>query len=169
MIEFDQDTCAPGVLAGTKVNNEIQHSRYWRGTAIAFAATALLLASSVAQIRAQDAQTVERTAKGLPAKPIRVGVYLNVQPDCSSGILPTIRLLTPPANGTVEVKRGKVTATNYKQCLALEVPGYVAFYKSKTDFIGVDVVTLEVKYPNGRTEVQKISVTVGDGKGGRNI
>jgi hypothetical protein len=33
----------------------------------------------------------------------------------------------------------------------------------------VDVVTLEVKYPNGRTEVQKISVTVGDGKGGRSI
>jgi hypothetical protein len=112
---------------------------------------------------------VERTAKGSTAKPIRVGVYLNVQPDCSSGVLPTIRLLSPPANGTVEVKRGKVTATNYKQCLALEVPGYVAFYKSKTDFIGVDVVTLEVKYPNGRTEVQKISVTVGDGKGGRNI
>lgn len=118
---------------------------------------------------AQDAQTVERTAKGPSAKPIRVGVYLNVQPDCSSGVLPTIRLLSPPANGTVEVKRGKVTATNYKQCLALEVPGYVAFYKSKNDFIGVDVVTLEVKYPNGRTEVQKISVTVGDGKGGRNI
>ncbi len=129
----------------------------------------LLLSGMGTPTRAQDVQTVERTAKGLSAKPIRVGVYLNVQPDCSSGTLPTIRLLSPPANGTVDVKRGKVTATNYKQCLALEVPGYVAFYKSKPDFIGVDVVTLEVKYPNGRTEVQKISVTVGDGKGGRNI
>ncbi|EGP07508.1 hypothetical protein CSIRO_2962 [Bradyrhizobiaceae bacterium SG-6C] len=138
---------------------------------MASAAVALLLASTatVAPARAQNVQTVERTAKGPSAKPIRVGVYLNVQPDCSSGILPTIRLLSPPSNGTVDVKRGKVTATNYKQCLALEVPGYVAFYKSKPDFIGVDVVTLEVKYPNGRTEVQKISVTVGDGKGGRNI
>lgn len=130
----------------------------------------LLLSGMGTPTRAQDVQTVERTAKGLSAKPIRVGVYLNVQPDCSSGTLPTIRLLSPPANGTVDVKRGKVTATNYKQCLALEVPGYVAFYKSKPDFIGVDVVMLEVKYPNGRTEVQKISVTIGDGKGGgRNI
>ncbi|TXH80568.1 MAG: hypothetical protein E6Q77_10275 [Rhizobium sp.] len=134
-----------------------------------FAMAVLLLSGMGTPTRAQDVQTVERTAKGLSAKPIRVGVYLNVQPDCSSGTLPTIRLLSPPANGTVDVKRGKVTATNYKQCLALEVPGYVAFYKSKPDFIGVDVVTLEVKYPNGRTEVQKISVTVGDGKGGRNI
>jgi hypothetical protein len=129
----------------------------------------LLLTGSGAPASAQDAQTVERTAKGPPAKPIRVGVYLNVQPDCSSGTLPTIRLLNPPANGTVDVKRGKVTATNYKQCLALEVPGYVAFYRSKPDFTGVDIVTLEVKYPNGRTEVQKISVTVGDSKGGRAI
>lgn len=151
------------------MSNDIRDFKRWCAAGGAFVTTALLLATSVIPVRAQDAQTVERTAKGPSAKPIRVGVYLNVQPDCSSGTLPTIRLLSPPANGTVEVKRGKVTATNYKQCLALEVPGYVAFYKSKTDFIGVDVVTLEVKYPNGRTEVQKISVTVGDGKAGRNI
>lgn len=151
------------------MSNDIRDFKRWRAAGVAFVTTALLLATSVIPVRAQDAQTVERTAKGPSAKPIRVGVYLNVQPDCSSGTLPTIRLLSPPANGTVEVKRGKVTATNYKQCLALEVPGYVAFYKSKTDFIGVDVVTLEVKYPNGRTEVQRISVTVGDGKAGRNI
>ena len=151
------------------MSNDIRDLNQWRKTGMAFATASLLLATSAVPIRAQDTQTVERTAKGPSAKPIRVGVYLNVQPDCSSGVLPTIRLLNPPANGTVEVKRGKVTATNYKQCLALEVPGYVAFYKSKIDFIGVDVVTLEVKYPNGRTEVQKISVTVGDGKGGRSI
>lgn len=154
---------------GTIVSNKILHVRHRLGIGRAFATGVLILAGLGVSAHAQDAQTVERTAKGSTAKPIRVGVYLNVQPDCSSGVLPTIRLLSPPANGTVEVKRGKVTATNYKQCLALEVPGYVAFYKSKTDFIGVDVVTLEVKYPNGRTEVQKISVTVGDGKGGRNI
>ncbi|EKS39416.1 hypothetical protein [Afipia broomeae] len=154
---------------GTIVSNKILHVRHRIGIGRAFATGVLILAGLGVSAHAQDAQTVERTAKGATAKPIRVGVYLNVQPDCSSGVLPTIRLLSPPANGTVEVKRGKVTATNYKQCLALEVPGYVAFYKSKTDFIGVDVVTLEVKYPNGRTEVQKISVTVGDGKGGRNI
>jgi len=154
---------------GTIVSNKILHVRHRIGIGRAFATGVLILAGLGVSAHAQDAQTVERTAKGSTAKPIRVGVYLNVQPDCSSGVLPTIRLLSPPANGTVEVKRGKVTATNYKQCLALEVPGYVAFYKSKTDFIGVDVVTLEVKYPNGRTEVQKISVTVGDGKGGRNI
>lgn len=110
---------------------------------------------------AAQTQTVERTAKGPPARDIRVGVYLNVQPDCTSGLLPAIRLLAPPANGTLTVKRGKVTATNYKQCMALEVPGFIAFYRSKTDFSGTDVVTIEVKYPQGRTEVQRITIEVG--------
>ena len=129
----------------------------------------LILAAGASSAALAQVQTVERAAKGLPAKDIRVGVYLNVQPDCTSGTLPAIRLLNPPANGAVNIKRGKVSATNYKQCLALEVPGFIAFYRSKPDFSGVDMVTIEVKYPGGRTEVQRISVTVGDGSPGRKI
>ena len=113
--------------------------------------------------------TVERNAKGLSGKAIRVGVYLNVQPDCSSGPLPSIRLVSPPGNGSVTIKRGKINATNYKQCLALEVPGYVAFYQSKADFTGTDTLTLEVKFPQGRTELQRITVNVGVAPGGQKI
>lgn len=133
------------------------------------ALASLILAAGATSAALAQVQTVERAAKGPPAKDIRVGVYLNVQSDCTSGILPAIRLLSPPANGAVSIKRGKVTATNYKQCLALEVPGFIAFYRSKPDFSGVDVVTIEVKYPGGRTEVQRISVTIGDGASGRKI
>lgn len=113
--------------------------------------------------------TVERAAKGAAATNIRVGLYLNVKADCTSGDLPAIRLLAPPSNGTVIIKRGKVTATNYKQCLALEVPGFIAFYKSKPNFAGIDSATIEVRYPAGRTEIQHIKITVGDGKGGQKI
>lgn len=112
---------------------------------------------------AQQPTTVERNAKGQTAKNIQVGLYINVKPDCSSGPLPTIRLVTPPANGTLTIRRGKVNATNYKQCLALEVPGFIAFYKSKADFTGTDVTTIEVKYPQGRVEIQRITVIVGAG------
>jgi hypothetical protein len=127
------------------------------------------LASPVAATAQQPPTTVERSAKGPTAKNIRVGLYINVRPDCSSGPLPTIRLVNPPANGTLTIKRGKVNATNYKQCLALEVPGFVALYKSKADFTGTDVTTIEVKYPHGRTEIQRITVNVGTGAGGQKI
>jgi hypothetical protein len=118
---------------------------------------------------APNTTTVERSAKGPTAKAIQVGVYLNVQPDCSSGNLPALRLVTPPANGTITIKRGKVTATNYKQCLALEVPGFIAFYQSKPDYVGTDMAIIEVKYPHGRTELQRITINVGTGPGGQKI
>jgi hypothetical protein len=140
----------------------VHGARRGRYAAIATLAAAMMLSgagSALAQVPPDRA--VERKANGEPGKPIQVGVYLNVQPDCSSGTLPAIRLVSPPSNGTVNIKRGKVTATNYKQCLALEVPGFIAFYQSKPDFAGIDTVTLEVKYPQGRTETQRITINVG--------
>src|SRR3954469_15656979 len=117
------------------------------------------LAGSVLTGTDANAQTaVDRSVDALANKDTQIGVYLNVLPDCSSGPLPTIRLATPPASGKVVVKTAKVKATNYKACLALQVPAYVAFYKSPPEFLGNDVLTIEVKYPGGRTEIQKITV-----------
>jgi hypothetical protein len=120
---------------------------------------AAVLAGWVGSAIAQT-QTVERSVMAAPNKDTQIGVYLNVLPDCTSGPLPTIRLAIPPSSGKVVVKTAKVKATNYKACLALEVPAYVAFYKSPPEFFGNDVLTIEVKYPGGRTEIQKITVNV---------
>jgi len=117
------------------------------------------VAAAQAPVQA-PAQVVERTVKALPNKDTQIGVYINVLPDCSSGPLPTIRLASPPAAGKVIVKNANAKATNYKACLALEVPAYVAFYKSPPGFLGRDVLTIEVKYAGGRTEIQKITVDV---------
>ena len=116
------------------------------------------ITTAVAQAPAET--TVERSIKALPNKDTQIGVYINVQPDCTSGPLPTIRLVSPPASGKVVVKSAKIKATNYKACLALEVPAYVAFYKSPPEFLGDDVLTIEVRFAGGRTEIQKITVKV---------
>ena len=50
-------------------------------------------------------QSVNRTASGQPNTDIRVGVYLIVRPDCTSGPLPSIQLTSPPENGKVTVKK----------------------------------------------------------------
>ncbi len=136
------------------------------------AAAALLLAPGTdawAQGPSGQVQIVNRTVNGRPDTDIRVGVFVNVKPDCTSGPLPSIRLASPPENGKVTVKQGKVTATNYRQCLALEVPAFIVFYHPRPDFVGLDALTLEVKSPGGKTEVQKVSVTVGSGSSGPGI
>src|SRR5262245_386118 len=98
-------------------------------------ATALVIAC-VGAASAQD-QIVSRTASGKPDTEIRVGVYVNVRPDCTSGPLPSIQLTSPPENGKITIKTGQVKATNFKQCLALEVPAFIAVYRSRPDFAGV--------------------------------
>ena len=108
-------------------------------------------------------RTVERSVKALPNKDTQIGVYLNVLADCTSGQLPTTD------RGKVVLKTAKAKATNYKACLALEVPAYVAFYKSPPEFLGDDVLTIEVKYAGGRTEIQKITVKVSGPGAQRNI
>lgn len=110
---------------------------------------------------AQSTTTVQRSAKGASGKDIQIGVYLNVLANCKSGPLPAIRMIVPPENGSATVKRAKVSLTNYKNCMALEVPAFVGVYRSKPDFTGSDHLTLSVSYPNGRTETQQITVTVG--------
>jgi hypothetical protein len=146
----------------------ILHGTHRTSPAGSRAAVKIVLSAAVASLCgfgapawAEDATfPVERTVKSAPNKDTRIGLYINVLPDCTSGPLPTIRLVNPPASGKVTVKSAKVKATNYKACLALEVPAYVAFYRSQPDFVGDDAMTIEVKYPGGRTEIQKITVNV---------
>ena len=118
---------------------------------------------------AASAEKIEGTAQGETNKDIRIGIYVNIQPDCTSGPLPTIQLVEPPAHGKVTVKKGNVSATNYKQCLALSVPAYVALYRSGRDFLGNDSVLLEVRYPGGKQELQHIVITVRETSAGQSI
>jgi hypothetical protein len=129
---------------------------------VGLASTVALLVGCVGTATAQalNETTVERAVKTLPNRDTQIGIFFNVLPDCTSGPLPTIRLISPPAAGKVVVKNAKAKATNYKACLAVEVPAYVAFYRSPPEFLGDDVLTIEVKYAGGRTEIQKITVKV---------
>ena len=91
---------------------------------------------------------------------MRVGVYTSIRPDCTSGPLPAIRLATAPAHGTVSVKRATLKATNFKQCLAIDVPAFVAFYRAAQDFTGADQFELEITFAGGRKEIQHFQVSV---------
>ena len=50
-------------------------------------------------------------------------------------------------------------ATNVKQCLAIDVPAFVAFYRAAQDFGGADEFQLEVTFSGGRKEIQNFHVS----------
>jgi hypothetical protein len=126
--------------------------RCWLGAALVLFASARL-------VGAQSAP-VEHAIKATPGQNVRVGIYTSIRPDCTSGPLPTIRLAHPPAHGIVSVKRATLKATNVKQCLAIDVPAFVAFYRAAQDFDGADEFELEVTFSDGRKETQHFNVTL---------
>lgn len=65
--------------------------RPWLACLFAAAITACLPQWANAQ-----SATVQRTAKGASGKDIRIGVYINVLANCSSGPLPAIQMVVPP-------------------------------------------------------------------------
>jgi uncharacterized membrane protein len=127
-------------------------------------AFAVLCCLSAVAAQAQG-NIAERELKAAPGKDLRVGVYTDIRPDCTSGPLPAIRLATPPAHGAVTVKRGTLKATNLKQCLATEASAFVAFYRAVPDFRGSDQFALEITWPDGRKQVQRFHIDVGSGGG----
>ena len=129
-------------------------------------AAAMILCIGTLAAYAQD-DVIERQLKAAPGRDVRAGVFTAIRPDCTSGPLPAIRLATPPAHGSVTVKRGTLKATNIKQCLAIEVPAFVAFYRASADYSGADDFELEISSPNSvkRRERVHVMVTKSSGAG----
>jgi hypothetical protein len=129
----------------------------------AFLCTSVLAAQAPAPAPGDVAERQVKVASGHNE---RVGVYTNILPDCTAGPLPAIRLLVAPAHGTVTVKRGTLKATNFKQCLATEVPALLAFYRAAGNFSGSDEFELEITLQGGRKQVQRFRVDVSTSSGG---
>ena len=129
--------------------------RCWLGALLFFFASAPLACAQSNQI--------EHAIKAAPGQNVRVGIYTSIRPDCTSGALPAIRLVRAPAHGTVSVKRATLKATNVKQCLAIDVPAFVAFYRAAADFAGADEFELEVTFAGGRKQLQAFQVSVANG------
>jgi len=124
---------------------------------------------ALGQAQLGQAQTIERQVKGKPDTNINAGIFTTLRRDCTAGPLPVVRLVTPPAHGTVTVKQGKLRATNLKQCLGTELPAFIAIYRSAQDFVGQDLFTLEVTGAGGKSQIQRITVTVAKPAAGQGI
>ena len=111
-------------------------------------------------------ETVERQINVASGHDSRIGVYTNVLQDCTAGPLPSVRLVVAPAHGTVKVRRGRLKATNYKQCLAMEVPALIAVYRTAAEFIKSDQFELEITAPAGKKQLQHFRVNVSSSSGG---
>jgi hypothetical protein len=101
----------------------------------------------------------------VPGREVRVGIYTSMRSDCTAGLLPAIRLSVAPEHGSVTVRRATLKATNVKQCLAAELPAFVAFYRPKANSANEDRFELEVSFAAGRKQTQRFHVIISNGAG----
>lgn len=133
--------------------------------AIMKALTAAVLVStfviSIGAVMAQSNSTY-RGADVTAGRQHRLGVYGNVQKDCTSGPLPTIRVVTPPKHGELNVRSGKLKAGRISRCPKLEATAQGIFYKASPTYKGTDEVGYEVRSANSKVERHIVRITVKD-------
>src|SRR5215218_8047702 len=122
-------------------------------------ACALILAATAALSQSNNAYRITDVVAG---KPHRLGVYGNVQKDCTSGPLPTVRVVTPPKHGELNVRSGKLKAGRISRCPKLEAAAQGIFYKAKSAYKGADEVSYEVRSASGKVESHTVGITVKD-------
>jgi hypothetical protein len=118
------------------------------------------------QFNSQTNNSIKREIKVPAGRDVRVAIYTSIRSDCSSGPLPSIRLAVAPEHGAVTVKRATLKATNLKECLAVEAPAFVAFYRADRNFDGEDRFELEIDFAEGRKQVQHFHVNVSQNPAG---
>ncbi|WP_201829962.1 hypothetical protein [Microvirga zambiensis] len=104
--------------------------------------------------------TTHRSADAVAGKVHRLGVYGNVQKDCTAGSLPTIRVVTPPKNGELNVRSGKLKAGRIARCPSLQPTAQGVFYKAHAGYKGTEEVSYEVKTASGKVELHNVRITV---------
>ena len=82
-----------------------------------------------------------RSTDVVAGKQHRLGVYGNVQKDCTSGPQPTVRVVTPPKHGELNVRSGKLKAGRISRCPKLEATAQEVFYKPDPSYKGADEVS----------------------------
>ena len=122
--------------------------------------TGFLVLSATAALA--QTNSAHRSADAVTGKQQRLGVYGNVQKDCTSGPLPTIRVVTPPKHGELNVRSGKLKAGRISHCPKLEATAQGVFYKPNPTYKGPDEVSYEVRSAIGKVENHTVRITVKD-------
>jgi hypothetical protein len=124
--------------------------------AVALACLALVWAAFAA---AADTRRYSR-AEAEAAVPVQINAHGSAKKDCTPLDKPSIRVIDPPASGTLIVRDGALLTNRVAGCSNLRVPAKIIIYQSRSGFAGKDRVSYEVKNANGQVEIFDITIDV---------
>lgn len=91
--------------------------------------------------------------------------YYEVNPDCSSGGIPNIKITNPPAHGVASAEPSQdysefLSNNQRYECNKTKLPVTAVFYTSESNFKGADSFEIEVIFPSGTAKTQQFLMTV---------
>ena len=113
----------------------------------------------IAGLGAAAAQTT-RTATIQPGKPARIAVVTALKKDCSLGEVGSIRVVTPPQNGSIVIRGGKLKTPGGFRCPNADTQVQALFYEPNKNFQGTDELAYETKDTDGTTQTVTLKINV---------
>lgn len=125
------------------------------------AALIVALLSGAVAAPAQAQNTISRSVTVPAGKSVRLAIAPNLKRDCSAGPMPEVKVTSPPKNGSLITRSGKLTTPAKYRCPSKEANVQGVFYQPNARFTGADEVAFEIKTTDGATDAFTIKITVG--------
>jgi len=95
----------------------------------------------------------------------RIGAMNFVNADCSSGEMPEVRIVTPPANGAIRLQAMTIpidrpSTDSLARCNGKPVEAMLVLYKSREGFAGNDTVVVDVDFRHGKVRRVVYNITI---------
>lgn len=129
-----------------------------------FIAGAVLLGLGLAGCQTTGGATTTASLSfvAVAGKPTQLNYYLSLNPDCSAGSLPTIRIVQQPQNGTLKIMSG-TNFPNFHQenirsaCNRKRSASQQVWYTGNSAGAN-DLVIVEAIFSNGRTILHSFNI-----------
>ena len=79
---------------------------------------------------------------------------------CTPAPMPTLRVIEPPKNGVLTVRKAVLSTDKIPGCPGLKTPALVVFYQAKEGYSGSDHVSYAVTNAAGQAQGYDVTITV---------
>jgi hypothetical protein len=108
------------------------------------------------------AQALNYTSvEAIAGKPVQLTYHADAHKStCTAAPIPTLRVIEPPKDGVLTVRKAVLTTDKLAGCPGLKVPALVVFYQAKERYSGSDHVSYAVTNAAGQTQGYDVTITV---------
>jgi hypothetical protein len=101
------------------------------------------------------------SVEAIAGKPVQLTYHADAHKStCTPAPIPTLRVIEPPKNGVLTVRKAVLSTDKIPGCPGLKTPALVVFYQAKEGYSGTDHVSYAVTNAAGHAQGYDVSLSV---------